>query len=64
MQLEEGIDFVFSELIKETQDFTEYFSRLQSKHFEFIGDKAAAWVGRGGAAGVQLLLTQSGICCC
>ena len=42
MRLDEDGDFVFSELIKEIQDFTEYLPRLQSKHFEFIGVKGAA----------------------
>ena len=42
MQLEEDGHFVFSELIKETQDSTEYFPRLQLTHFELMEDKGGA----------------------
>ena len=60
IDLEENGLFLFEEVLKESETSWEFFPRPQPKRFEFLEDKAGAWVGR--ADDTRLVRTQCGIC--
>ena len=60
IDLEENGLFLFKEVLKESETSWEFFPRPQPKRFEFLKDKAGAWVG--GADDTSLVRTQFGIC--
>ena len=61
IDLEENGLFLFEEDLKESETSWEFFPRPQPKRFEFLEDKAGAWVG-GADDDTSLVRTQFGIC--